>query len=122
MAREKLSLTAVINYELSTEEIVRRLSGRRTCEQCKSVFHVCDRPPKREGACDHCAGELFQREDDRPESIKVRLEAYERSTKPLIDFYKNLGLLLPVVAKGSPEEILVGTMKQLEARHSTASK
>jgi adenylate kinase len=116
MAREKLSLTAVVNYELSTAEIVRRLSGRRTCEQCKSVFHVSDRPPRFEGTCDRCGGKLVQREDDRPESIKVRLEAYERSTKPLIDFYKNLGLLVPVVAKGSPEDILARTMEQLEAR------
>ena len=115
MARDKLSLTAVINYELSVDEIVRRLSGRRTCEQCKSVFHIIDRPPKIDGVCDRCGGELFQREDDRPESIKVRLEAYERSTKPLIDFYKSLGLLLPIKAKGSPEEIFERTMELIEA-------
>jgi adenylate kinase len=64
--------------------------------------------------CDHCGGRLFQREDDRPESVTVRLEAYDRSTSPLIQFYKNLGLLLPIAAKGSPDEILARTMNQLD--------
>ena len=114
MEKEKLSLSAVVNYELPLDEIVRRLSGRRTCETCKSVFHVTERPPKVEAVCDRCGGRLFQREDDRPESIAVRLEAYERSTSPLIQFYKNLGLLLPIVAKGSPGEILARTMNQLD--------
>jgi adenylate kinase len=114
MEKEKISLSAVINYELPLDEIVRRLSGRRTCEKCKSVFHVTERPPKVEAVCDHCGGRLFQREDDRPESVTVRLEAYERSTSPLIQFYKNLGLLLPIVAKGSPDEILARTMNQLD--------
>ena len=113
MEKEKLSLSAVVDYELPVNEIVQRLSGRRTCGQCKSVFHVTERPPKVEAVCDHCGGRLFQREDDRPEAITVRLEAYERSTAPLIQFYKNLGLLLPVVAKGTPDEILARTMEKL---------
>ena len=98
MENEKLSLSAVVNYELPVDEIVARLSGRRTCEKCKAVFHVTEQPPKVEAVCDRCGGRLFQREDDRPESITVRLDAYERSTAPLIQFYKDLGLLLPVVA------------------------
>ena len=113
MEKEKLSLSAVLNYELPTDEIVQRLSGRRTCEQCKSVFHVTERPPKIEGLCDRCGGHLYQREDDRPESIAVRLDAYERSTAPLIQFYRDLGLLLPIVAKGSPDEIMARTVGQL---------
>jgi adenylate kinase len=114
MEKEKISLSAVVNYELPVDEIVQRLSGRRTCEKCKSIFHVKERPPKVEGVCDRCGGRLYQREDDRPEAITVRLEAYERSTAPLIQFYKNLGLLLPIVAKGSPDEILARTMDQLD--------
>jgi adenylate kinase len=119
MENEHLSLSAVVNYELPVEEIVRRLSGRRTCEQCKSVFHVTERPSKIEGACDRCNGRLFQREDDRPASITVRLEAYERSTAPLIKFYKDLGLLLPIAAQGSPDEILLCTMQKLGQQSST---
>ena len=94
MDSEGLTLTAVVNYELPVSEIVARLSGRRTCEKCKAVFHVTERPPKVAGRCDRCDGKLFQREDDRPESIKVRLEAYDRSTAPLIEFYGKAGLLV----------------------------
>jgi len=115
MENEKLSLSAVVNYELPVSEIVQRLSGRRTCEKCKSVFHVKDRPPKIESVCDRCGGRLFQREDDRPQAIKVRLEAYDQSTAPLIRFYENLGLLVPIVAQGSPEEILARTMEKIAA-------
>ena len=115
MAHERLTLTAVINYELPFEEIVARLGGRRTCEKCKAVYHIKERPPQVPGQCD-CAGKLFQREDDRPESIKVRLEAYQRSTAPLIEFYQRLGILLQVSAAGAPEDIFENTFTQLEAK------
>ncbi len=115
---EKLALTAVVNYELPFSEIVARLGGRRTCETCKAVFNVTERPPKVEGRCDRCDGKLFQREDDRPESIKVRLEAYERSTAPLIEFYQKRGLLLRVAAQGSPDEIFEITMTDLKSRRA----
>ena len=116
MVDEGLTLTAVVNYELPLAEIVARLSGRRTCQKCKAVFHVVERPSKIEGQCDRCGGKLFQREDDRPESIKIRLEAYDRSTAPLIEFYQKLGLLMPVAATGSPEEICERTMASLAIR------
>lgn len=116
MDHEALQLTAVVNYTLPFSEIVERLGGRRTCDQCKAVYHVTERPPKVEGKCDHCGGRLLLREDDRPESIKVRLEAYERSTAPLIEFYKDLGLLIEVAAKGSPDDIFESTFTLLEAR------
>ena len=114
--KDSLALTAVVNYELPTTEIVTRLAGRRTCEKCKAVYHVTDRPSQLEGVCDRCEGRLFQREDDRPESIMVRLDAYERSTAPLIDFYVKQGLLLRVSAAGSPEEICSRTIPELESR------
>jgi adenylate kinase len=113
MAHEGLALTAVINYELPLKEIVDRLSGRRTCKQCKTVFHVTERRPKVDGECDRCQGILFQRDDDRPESVAIRMEAYDRSTAPLINFYQRLGLLLPVAATGSPEEICGRTLAAL---------
>lgn len=116
MDSEGLKLTAAVNYTLPFNEIVARLAGRRTCEKCKSVYHVTERPPKIDGRCDYCDGKLFLREDDRPESIKVRLEAYERSTAPLIEFYKKLGLLVEVAAEGAPDDIFENTFAQLEAR------
>jgi len=118
MDSEGLSLTAVVNYDLPFGEIVARLGGRRTCEKCKAVYHVTERPPKVEARCDRCDGNLFQREDDRPESIKVRLEAYDRSTAPLIEFYGKLGLLVQVPATGSPDEICEKTLSSLESRHA----
>ena len=114
LENDQLSLSAVINYELPLDEIVQRLSGRRTCEKCKAVFNVKERRPKITDVCDHCAGHLVQRDDDRPEAITVRLDAYDRSTAPLIEFYKNLGLLMPIIAKGSPNEILARTLEKLE--------
>lgn len=116
MDHECLKLSAVVNYQLDFQEISARLGGRRTCADCKTVYHVLQRPPKEEGRCDHCGGKLFQREDDRPESIQVRLEAYERSTAPLIGYYQDLGLLVDVPAIGSPDDIFESTFTQLEAR------
>jgi adenylate kinase len=113
MESHKLSLSAVLDYELPLAQIVGRLSGRRTCEKCQSVFHVISRPSREEGVCDHCNGRLYQREDDRPESITVRMAAYTQSTAPLIEFYRNLGLLVSVTADGSPDEIFSRTMGML---------
>jgi adenylate kinase len=115
MESEKVPLGAVVNFELPLAEIITRLSGRRICEKCKSVFHVSSLPAGGEGVCDRCGGRLYQREDDRPESIAVRMEAYERSTAPLIEFYKGLGLLVSVAATGSPDEICGRTITALEA-------
>ena len=114
MHKENLALSAVVNYELPVDEIVSRLSGRRICEKCKAVFHATRQPSRVEGVCDQCGGRLYQREDDRPESVKLRLEVYESSTSPLIQFYREFGLLVPVAATGSPEEICDRTMIALE--------
>jgi adenylate kinase len=110
-----LPLNAVINYSLPTTEIVARLSGRRTCVKCKAVFHLASHPPQVEGTCDHCGEMLYQREDDRPISIRVRLEAYERSTAPLIAFYRETGQLVTIPAEGSPEQICENTILAIEA-------
>jgi len=115
-AGEGVQLDAVVSYDLPIQEIVARLSGRRTCAQCKSVFHVEGRPPKQEGVCDHCGGELVQREDDRPEAVRVRMEAYEKSTAPLAEFYRGKGLLVSVSADGAPEEIFRRTLLALDGR------
>jgi adenylate kinase len=114
LAGEKLKLDAVLSYDLPLDQIVARLSGRRTCPGCKAVFHVETRPPKVAGVCDHCGGKLYQREDDRPESIRVRMEAYERSTAPLAEFYRRRNLLLSIPADGSPEQIFKRTLVALK--------
>jgi adenylate kinase len=102
-----VKLDAVLSYELPIDEVVKRLSGRRTCKACKGTAHIIFNPPKQDGVCDKCGGELFQREDDQPESIRVRLEAYDKSTSPLANYYKAKGLLIAISAEGSPEEVFV---------------
>ena len=115
MENEGLELTAVVNYELPVVEIIARLGGRQTCAQCKTVFHATERPSRVTGFCDRCGGKLFQREDGRPESTKIRMEVYQQSTAPLIEFYRSLGLLLPVAARGTPEEICEKTLATLNS-------
>jgi adenylate kinase len=115
LASQGLKLDAVLSYELPLERIVARLSGRRTCSGCKAVFHVENRPPRVAGICDHCGGTLYQREDDRPESIRVRMEAYAKSTAPLADFYSRRALLVPIVADGTPDEIFQRSLSALSS-------
>ncbi len=112
----QVTLEGVLSYEMPIDKVVARLSGRRTCAGCKAVFHVTGRPPKKEGICDHCGGKLYQREDDRPEAIRVRMEAYEKSTAPLTEFYRRQGLLVTISAEGSPEEICRRSVSALNAR------
>jgi adenylate kinase len=122
LAENNVKLDAVVSYDLPIERIVSRLSGRRTCEKCKAVYHVDTRPPKTPGVCDHCGGNLMQREDDRPEAVRVRMETYERSTAPLANFYRRRGLLVSVSAEGSPEEIFQRAAAALEEHGAGASQ
>lgn len=110
-----LKLDAVLSYDLPIDQIVSRLSGRRTCGSCKAVYHVTTKPPKVMDVCDQCSGALILREDDRAESIRVRMEAYERSTAPLATYYRQRGLLISIEADGSPEEIYQRTVAALKA-------
>lgn len=116
LQEHSLALNAVLNYELPIDEVVTRLSGRRTCETCRAVYHVTARPPSKEGVCDQCGGPLVQREDDRPESVRVRMEAYEKNTAPLTEFYRRLGLLVPIPAQGLVEATLNRTLAALRSR------
>jgi adenylate kinase len=120
LAERGVSLDAVINYDLPLDEIVARLSGRRTCSKCKAVYHATARPTLVEGACDACGGDIVVRDDDRPEAVRVRMAAYESSTRPLIDYYARDGRLVTVQADGAPEEILDRTLKALAAREQAA--
>jgi adenylate kinase len=109
-----VTLDAVLSYELSREEVVARISGRRTCAKCKAIYHLEARPPKLPDICDDCGGPLTQREDDRPEAVRVRLEAYEKSTAPLAEFYRQHGLLVPIAVGSVPEVTFERTMTALQ--------
>jgi adenylate kinase len=108
-----LVLDAVLDYELPEDEVVARLSGRRTCKQCKTTYHIKSKPSQVEGVCDKCGGELYRRDDDCPDAIRVRLEAYHTSTEPLRDYYRERGLLIEIPASGSPQDVLERTILAL---------
>ncbi|SJZ98795.1 adenylate kinase [Selenihalanaerobacter shriftii] len=104
---EKLDvdLDNVLNIKVSEDEVIRRLSGRRICSDCGASYHVDFNPPKDEDTCDKCDGDLYQREDDKPETIKERLSVYKEQTEPLINYYKDLGLLKNINGEASLEEV-----------------
>jgi adenylate kinase len=111
-----LPLTAVVEYKMPLDVIVQRLSGRRVCESCNAVFHITSRPPKVEGVCNDCGGRLYQRPDDCPASISVRMEAYQKSTAPLIHYYADHGLLASIDADGTADQVFARTMGALVPR------
>jgi adenylate kinase len=98
-------LTAAILIEVSDEEVVRRLSGRRTCAKEGHIFHVDFDPPKKDGVCDVCGGELIVRDDDKPEVVRHRLEQYHDKTEPLIAYYEDKGILRRVDGQLAPDEV-----------------
>jgi len=98
-------LEIVLELVVDDDEVVRRLSGRRTCRRCGHIWHVLFDPPSRPEICDECGGELFQRDDDREETIRHRLDVYQQQTAPLISFYADEGILLGIDATGPVEEI-----------------
>ena len=99
-----IEIDAALSIEIADETIVERMSGRRTCKNCSQTFHVVSNPPKQEGVCDFCGGELTIRKDDAPETVKARLETYHRETEPLKAFYQARGKLVCVENQPSIEE------------------
>ena len=95
----------VISITVDEEELIKRLTGRRTCRSCGAMFHVIFNPSKKEGICDFCSGELYQRDDDKAETIRNRLNVYNQQTAPLIDYYQKNGLLRTVRGVGKIEDI-----------------
>jgi adenylate kinase len=98
-------LDVVLELVVDDEEVIRRLSGRRTCRSCGHIWHVDFDPPTREGVCDHCGGELFQRDDDRPDTVRHRLEVYAVQTATLIAFYAEKGVLVGIDATGPVDDV-----------------
>lgn len=99
------SVDAVVSFEIPNEILVQRLSARRICPKCQSVYNVESRPPRIPGRCDLDGSELVQRPDDLPEAVATRLDVYAKATAPLLDYYRERSLLRPVNARGTPEEV-----------------
>lgn len=99
------TLSVVLDLEVENDEVVRRLSGRRTCKKCGHVWHVEFDPPSQEEVCDKCGGALYHRDDDYPETVRHRLEVYELQTAPLIKFYGQRGQVVSIDALGTVEDV-----------------
>jgi adenylate kinase len=100
-----MSLTAAISVDVPKEDLMKRLTGRRTCKNCGQMYNIYFTPPQKEGVCDKCGGELFQRDDDKEETIKKRLDVYEAQTAPLVEYYSKKGILKSIDGTGSIDEI-----------------
>lgn len=105
LKKMKSGIDHVISIEVPDEELIGRLTGRWTCKNCGAMFHEKNQPPKEAGKCDHCGGELYQRDDDKAETIRERLRVYNSQTQPLIEYYNKKGLVRKVDGMGTIGEI-----------------
>ena len=99
------TLDGAIFFDVSEQELLRRLTGRRICRACQTAYHLVSAPPKKAGVCDKCGGALYQREDDSEQTVRHRLDVYARQTAPLLDYYRQRGLLTAVAGEGSIDAI-----------------
>ncbi len=106
----------VVNIEVDSEELVRRLTGRRTCKNCGAMFHLVFQPPKNEGICDRCGGALYQRADDNEQAIRTRLKEYGKQTAPLIQYYQKKNMLRTIRGVGGPDQIFGQIAGVLDAK------
>ena len=108
-----IEIDYAVSIEIEDETIIERMSGRRTCHDCGASFHVVNNPPKNEGVCDLCGGELTIRKDDAPETVKARLATYHSETEPLKDFYAQRGKLKSVENQPSIEAVTASIIEEL---------
>lgn len=110
-----LAIDTVIAMELDFSVLSGRITGRRLCRNCGEIYHMVTKPPKQEGVCDNCGGELYQRKDDTEESLKVRLDEYSRQTEPVLDFYEKKGLVKHINADQPIEKVWQDVQVALES-------
>jgi adenylate kinase len=108
-----LALEGVLLVQVPHAVIVERLAGRRTCKNCNALYHLHFNPPRRENVCDRCGGELVQRNDDREETVRARLNVYDNQTAPLINYYRQQGILREIDGVGKVEDIRIRVAKAL---------
>jgi adenylate kinase len=100
-----MALTAAVSVDVPKDDLMKRLTGRRTCKECGQMYNIHFSPPQKEGVCDKCSGELYHRDDDKEETIKNRLDVYDAQTAPLVDYYSKKGILKSIQGTGSIDEI-----------------
>ena len=115
LRRRGQDLDRVIFFDVSRDELLRRLTGRRICRQCGTAFHLISAPPRAAGRCDQCGGELYQRPDDAEATVAHRLDVYQKQTAPLLDYYRDRGLLVRVEGEGPVERVAESIQKAVRA-------
>lgn len=113
---EPKGLDAVLDLEIDTEVVLKRIAARRVCSDCGTNYSVPDNPPRVAGICDVCGGEVIQRDDDTEDAIRRRLQLYERETAPLIDWYAKKGLLASIDGMGAPAEVTARLIAEVDRR------
>ncbi|MFZ1120326.1 MAG: adenylate kinase [Candidatus Binataceae bacterium] len=120
--RESRPLDKVIAIMVPDEEIVKRISGRRTCKNCGAMYHLIYDPPRNQNLCNSCNGELYQRDDDAEDTVRMRLEVYAATMRPLLEYYERAGLLKQIDGIGRPEEIQQRIVEALGPAGAAAAK
>ena len=110
---EQVEIDIAINIDVPDEELISRLTQRRSCPECNAVYHLANKPPAKEGICDKCGAGLYQRDDDKEETVKNRLEVYRKNTFPLIEYYEKRGKLVTIPGVGDISEIYAAVKKSL---------
>ncbi|MBA3060463.1 MAG: adenylate kinase [Nitrospirae bacterium] len=111
-----LPIDSALSVDVPKDDLMKRLTGRRTCKNCQQMYNVYYSTPKKDGVCDKCGGELFQRGDDKEDTIKKRLDVYDAQTAPLIDYYNKKGILKSVMGVGNIDEIFNKVCALLEGK------
>lgn len=113
-----LEVDLVISMDIALERLAERITGRRICRDCNEIYHIANKPPKTEGKCDACGGELYQRKDDTIESLAVRVEEYSKNAAPILDYYKEKGILVEINADQNPDKVWEDVLNALEEIHN----
>lgn len=116
LSKNGQKLDIVLNFKVRKDVLVERISGRRVCKACGASFHVVNVPPKKEGICDRCGGELIQRKDDNRETVENRINVYESETAVLIGYYEKQGVLVDFDGEKSHEEVFADVVKAIEVK------
>ena len=122
LGKRGLAVDHVINIEIEMEELVNRLRGRRTCSRCGVMYHLLFNPPKKDGICDTCGDSLYQRDDDKEETIRSRLDIYSQQTRPVIQYYASQGLLRSIDGVGNIGDIFHRILEKTEGRETYAKR
>ena len=116
LSGSNMPLTVALNIDVDLNDLLKRLTGRRTCKSCQQMYNIYFSAPKKEGICDKCGGELFQRDDDKEATIKKRLDVYQQQTAPLINYYSKKNIMKTVMGVGSIDDIFKKAVAALEGK------